>query len=132
VLPNAWGFGFRWPTDHIWGVWEADALAPNITKSVGALFDVYGDKLDIIYDDGSIVGNNGYYELIYWNAYDPTPTPSPSPSPSPTPVPTPTTSPTPLPPADEPLTILAVVAALAVPAVIASALLFNHYKKRKI
>jgi len=132
VLPNAWGFGFRWPTDHIWGVWEADALASNITKSVGALFDVYGDKLDIIYDDGSIVGNNGYYELIYWNAYDPTPTPSPSPSPSPTPVPTPTTIPTPLPPADEPLTILAVVAALAVPAVIASALLFNHYKKRKI
>ena len=132
VLPNAWGFGFRWPTDHIWGVWEADALAPNITKSVGALFDVYGDKLDIIYDDGSIVGNNVYRELIYWNAYDPTPTPSPSPSPSPTPVPTPTTSPTPLSATAEPLTILAIVAAFAVPAVIASALLFNHYKKRKI
>ena len=131
VLPNAWGFGFRWPTDHIWGVWEADALAPNITKSVGTLFDVYGDKLDIIYDDGSIVGNDGYRELIYWNAYDPTPTPSPSPSPSPTPVPSPTISPTPEPPASELLTMIATVAVIAIPAVIASALLFNHYKKHK-
>jgi hypothetical protein len=132
VLPNAWGFGFRWPTDHIWGVWEADALAPNITKSVGTLLDIYDEELDIIYDDGTIVGNGGYRELIFWNTYDPTPTPSPSPSPSPTQVATPTTNPTRIPPAIEPLiTKLAIVAAIALPAIIASALLFSYYKKRK-
>jgi hypothetical protein len=131
VLPDAWGFGFRWPTDHIWGVWEADEFAPNITKSVGTLLDIYGDKLDIIYDDGQIAGTNGYRELIYWNAYDPTPTPSPTPSPSPTPVATPTPSPTPEPPKAEPFTLLAIAGAIAVPAVIASAFLLNHSKKRK-
>ena len=127
ILPEAYAFGFRWPTDHIWGVWEADELAPNITKSVGTLLDIYGDKLDIIYDEGQIAGTNGYGELIYWNAYDPTPTPSPSP----TPIATPTPIPTPEPPKVEPFTLLAVAGAIALPAVIAIALLLNHPKKRK-
>ena len=93
VLPNAYGFGFRWPTDHIWGIWQPDDLTSNITLSVGSLLKQYSEKLDIIYDDGLKTGNNGYNQLIYWNTYDPTPTASPSPSPTPTE--SPTSSPTP-------------------------------------
>ena len=81
VLPEAYGFGFRWPTDHIWGYWNADELAPNICLSVGTLLEQYGEKLDIIYDDDLQSGTNGYRELIYWDSYEQTPSPSPTSSP---------------------------------------------------
>ena len=37
VLPNAYGYGFRGPEDHIWGLWEADALSYNMSTSVNNL-----------------------------------------------------------------------------------------------
>jgi hypothetical protein len=115
VLPNAFGFGFRWPTDHIWGIWQTDALTPNITKSVGQLLAQYNEKLDIVYGDGLQPGNNGYSQLIYWNAYDPTPSPSPSPTPSLTP----TLSPTPnnTQPATFPTTMVLSVSVASIPIV---------------
>jgi hypothetical protein len=74
VLPNAYGYGFRGPTDHIWGLWEADALAYNMSVNVKSLLNDYGEKLDIIYDDGLQPGNNyGYNQLIYWDSYTPPP-----------------------------------------------------------
>ncbi len=89
VLPSAYGFGFRGPNDHVWGVWEADELSYNISTSANSLLNQYGENLDILYDDGLQPGNNGYKQLIYWNAYDPPSTPSPSPSATPSPSPTP-------------------------------------------
>ncbi len=74
VLPNAYGYGFRGPTDHIWGLWEADALAYNMSVNVKSLLNDCGEKLDIIYDDGLQPGNNyGYNQLIYWDSYTPPP-----------------------------------------------------------
>jgi hypothetical protein len=74
VLPKDYGYSFRLPNDKIWGVWEADALAHNLNLSVSKLLGYYGDKLDIIYDDGLQAGNNyGYSKLIYWNSYSPQP-----------------------------------------------------------
>ena len=74
VLPNAYGFGFRGPQDHIWGLWEADALSYNISVSVSSLLDEYGETLDIIYNDGLQSGNTyGYNQLIYWDSYSPPP-----------------------------------------------------------
>jgi len=74
VLPNAYGYGFRGPQDHIWGIWEADTLSYNVSVSVSSLLDDYGEKLDIIYDDGLQPGNNyGYNQLIYWDSYSLTP-----------------------------------------------------------
>ena len=67
VLPNGYGYGFRGPSDKIWGLWEADTLSGNLSISVSNLLDKYGTKLDIIYDDGLQPGNNGYSKLIYWN-----------------------------------------------------------------
>jgi hypothetical protein len=70
VLPDAYGFGFRGPQDHIWGLWDADALSSNVSLSVASLLSEYGEKLDIIYDDGLQSGsNNGYNQLIYWDSY---------------------------------------------------------------
>ncbi|MCW3983642.1 MAG: hypothetical protein NWE96_06555 [Candidatus Bathyarchaeota archaeon] len=126
-LPNAYRFGFRWSTDHIWGIWDADEYTTQISKSVGKLLSEYDNKLDIIYDDGSIVGNEGYSQLIYWNAYDPTPTPSPSPTPSPTPTASPTPEPT-RPP--EPFPTALLIAATIVSITMASGLLILHFKKR--
>ncbi len=70
VLPNAYGFGFRGPQDHIWGIWEADSLSYNMSTKVANLLDEYGEKLDVIYDDGLQPGNtSGYDQLIYWDSY---------------------------------------------------------------
>ena len=78
VLPNGFGYGFRGPNDKIWGLWQADALAQNISVSLGRLLEEYGTKLDIIYDDGLQPGNNyGYGKLIPWYSYNPLPSPSP-------------------------------------------------------
>jgi hypothetical protein len=76
VLPEAYGYGFRGPSDHIWGLWEADddERTLNITISVASLLDYYGEQLDIIYDDGLESGNNyGYNQLVYWDSYSPPP-----------------------------------------------------------
>jgi hypothetical protein len=74
VLPDAYGYGFRGPEDHIWGLWEADALTHNITISVASLLNDYGEKLDILYDDGLQPGSNyGYNNFVYWGSYSPPP-----------------------------------------------------------
>lgn len=74
VLPKDYGYGFRGPNDKIWGLWGADAFSYNLSVSVGNLLQKYGDKLDIIYDDGLVPANTAVYsKLIYWNAFSPSP-----------------------------------------------------------
>jgi hypothetical protein len=109
VLPKDYGYGFRGPNDKIWGLWEADALSYNLCLSVNWFLEKYGDKLDIIYDDGLIPGNTyGYNKLLAWDSYIPEPSPSPFPSPSASPSPTldptqsPILSPSPTPPLPSP------------------------------
>ncbi len=90
VLPDAYGCGFRWPGEKIWGIWPQDETSEIINAVIGHQLEVYDDKLDIIYDDGLAPGNNyGYSQLIYWN--DPSAQPSPSPTPQPTASPDPAT-----------------------------------------
>jgi hypothetical protein len=68
VLPKDYAYGFRGPDDKIWGLWGADTLSYNLSVSVNSLLEQYGDKLDIIYDDGLQLGKTyGYKQLIYWN-----------------------------------------------------------------
>lgn len=69
VLPEAYGFGFRGPQDHIWGLWEADALSKNLSIGVASLLNDYGEGLDIIYDGLQSVDTCGYRELFYWDSY---------------------------------------------------------------
>jgi hypothetical protein len=117
VLPADYAYGFRGPTDKIWGLWEADSIAEDLSMGVGYLLKVYGENLDIIYEDAlSSAYSNGYHALIYWNdsrlfqpeypnlspipTQTPTPTPSTNPSPTqtnPIPSPSPTLPPSPSP-----------------------------------
>lgn len=66
VLPKDYGYGFRGPTDKIWGLWEADDFSFKISTEVGRLIDKYHDRLDIIYDD-ELNGMYGYSKIIFWN-----------------------------------------------------------------
>lgn len=98
VLPEGYAYGFRGPTDKIWGLWEASAFDHQLSVNVNSLLEQYGDKLDIIYDDGLEQGNTyGYSQLIFWNDTVRFPTPTPTPSPTPTPTLTPSPEPTPTP-----------------------------------
>jgi hypothetical protein len=125
VLPDAYGFGFRWPTDHIWGIWQADDLSTNISKSVGALLDIYGENLDIIYNENLQSGTNGYDKLIYWNVYDPAPSPTPLPTPTATPVVSPTASP----PPTEPFSPATIAAAVVISAFLCGLILFIFFRR---
>jgi hypothetical protein len=45
-----------------------------MSKNVKSLLNDYGEKLDIIYDDGLQPGNTyGYDQLVYWDSYNPPP-----------------------------------------------------------
>ncbi|MEM4734046.1 MAG: hypothetical protein QXD70_05920, partial [Candidatus Bathyarchaeia archaeon] len=88
VLPKDYGFSFRNPEDKIWGKWKDTQTSTNLYNSVNLLLEIYGPKLDIIYDDELTDENKkAYSKLIYPN--DPIPTPALTPSLTPTP----TTSP---------------------------------------
>jgi hypothetical protein len=79
VLPKDYGYGFRGPTDKIWGLWEADNIEIEICSTLDVVMKKYGTKLDIICDDGLQPGNMyGYSKLIYWNETDTSPSLTPS------------------------------------------------------
>jgi hypothetical protein len=74
VLPKDFAYGFRGPNDKIWGFWEATPLSYEIGADLGKVLEDYGDKLDIIYEDGlESVDSIEYSKLIYWNGttYEP-------------------------------------------------------------
>ena len=105
VLPKDYGYGFRGPIDKVWGLWPGDDFSYYLSLSISELLREYGEKLDIIYDDGLEPGlNYGYSQLISWDSYNPTPTTTPTPTPSPAPTSTPTATPTPTDPSTDPPT----------------------------
>jgi hypothetical protein len=74
ALPSGYGYGFRGPQDHIWGLWEADDFSHNLSLSVGSLLRDYGAKLDIIYEDSpQPVDSYGYKQVFSYDSYSPPP-----------------------------------------------------------
>ncbi len=69
VLPENYAYGFRGPTeDKIWGLWSNDSLTLAVSMSMAALFQMFGNNLDIIYlDNLKPIESIGYQDLIYWN-----------------------------------------------------------------
>ena len=69
VLPKDYGFGFRSPSDTIWGLWEADASSQKVWDDVNTLLDQYGSRLDIVYNEPEIMDavKSRYDKLIFWN-----------------------------------------------------------------
>jgi hypothetical protein len=68
VLPKDFGYGFRGPTDKIWGFWKDDALSNEICTNLSNLMEQYGIRLDIIYDDKVEPNNTSVYNtFVFWN-----------------------------------------------------------------
>ena len=81
VIPEDYGFGFRGPSDNIWGLFPADALSPKIWEDTEILLYgivvsyelpmqyYYYSNLNIIYDNLTVIGStlNNYTKVFYWN-----------------------------------------------------------------
>ena len=68
VLPQDYAYGFRGPTDSIWGLWGPDALTNNICMNVSSLLQSYGSNLDIIYPASPRpIESIGYQNVFYSN-----------------------------------------------------------------
>ena len=69
VLPKDYGFGFRNSQDSIWGVWNADELAPKVWSDLNQLTAQYGSSLDIVYDEPAFADafSGRYKKLFFWN-----------------------------------------------------------------
>jgi|WetSurMetagenome_2_1015567.scaffolds.fasta_scaffold03762_6 hypothetical protein len=99
ALPEAFGYGFRGPEDHIW-CWPANMTSFMLSESVQIMLLKWGAKLDITYEDALSPSNpHGYGNIYYWN--DPSAVADlwpnymlPLPESSPTPTPSPETTPT--------------------------------------
>jgi hypothetical protein len=68
VLPEDYGFGNRFPEDHIW-VWDADELSQKVWDDSNKLVAQYGSRLDIVYDDPEFIDaiKLRYDRLFFWN-----------------------------------------------------------------
>jgi len=67
VLPKDYGYGFRGSDDKIWGLWGPDDLSPKVWNDVTGLLEVYGSKLDIIYEPATPEIRQHYKTLVFWN-----------------------------------------------------------------
>jgi hypothetical protein len=69
IVPQDYGFGFRKPDDHIWGIFQNDTLSAKIFDDVQTLTERYGARVDILYDESAIVAPmvGNYRQVFYWN-----------------------------------------------------------------
>lgn len=69
VLPEDYGFGFRSANDNVWGLWQANPLSAMIWDDANNLLDVYGSRLDIVYNDPEFNDaiKSRYDKLVFWN-----------------------------------------------------------------
>jgi len=70
IVPSNYGFGFRSPTDTIWGLKPADELSPKIFNDANNILpSKFGSRFDILYNEPEIIepllGN--YTTVYYWN-----------------------------------------------------------------
>ena len=70
IVPSNYGFGFRSPTDTIWGLKPADELSPKIFEDANNILpSKFSSRFDILYNEPEIIepllGN--YTTVYYWN-----------------------------------------------------------------
>jgi hypothetical protein len=136
VLPDGYGCGFRWPGDKIWGIWNQGLTSQTINLAISNMLDVYGENLDIIFDDDLLPNTTyGYKQLLNWEDPKVLPTPKPTSTPNPTPNPTLTPVPTPTkdPPSFSPFEAFNILAGstIAIIAII-SIVLFLCYRRKNL
>jgi hypothetical protein len=71
VLPENFGFGFRYSKDQIWGLWngDTDERTEKIWNDVNSLVEKYGFSLDIVFSDPEYNDELPwqYEEVFFWN-----------------------------------------------------------------
>lgn len=68
ALPEDFAYGFRGPSDKIWGLWEANDTSYELCVNLDSQLAYYGTKLDVIYDDKIAYNNTRLYSKItFWN-----------------------------------------------------------------
>ncbi|MGD6807843.1 MAG: hypothetical protein ACQCN4_12905 [Candidatus Bathyarchaeia archaeon] len=69
VLPADYAFGFRRPTDSVWGLWGGDATSQKIYSDVEDLIAQHGAGFDIVCDYPNLLADakDRYNLLIFWN-----------------------------------------------------------------
>ena len=75
VLPKDYAYGFRGPSDKIWGLWSAESIpefSEELCTELNRLMGVHEKRLDIIYDD-NLELDDTYSKYIFWNGtvYEP-------------------------------------------------------------
>jgi parallel beta-helix repeat protein len=70
VLPQAYGFGFRYSEDSLWGIFSGDMWSQTLWSDANGYLAKYGSRLDVVYDDPAF--NNAvkstYSKVIQWTA----------------------------------------------------------------
>jgi hypothetical protein len=70
IVPKDYGFGFRSPTDTIWGLKPSDALSSKIFYDTNNILpSKYGSRFDILYDEPEVIAQllKNYIAVYYWN-----------------------------------------------------------------
>jgi hypothetical protein len=70
IVPKDYGFGFRSPTDTIWGLKPADSLSAKIFYDTNNILPgIYGSRFDILYDEPEIIASllQNYSAVYFWN-----------------------------------------------------------------
>jgi hypothetical protein len=70
IVPADYGFGFRNPTDRIWGLFPSDALSTKIYDDVNnTLMTKYSSRFDILYNEPQTIDHilGDYSKVFYWN-----------------------------------------------------------------
>ena len=70
IVPKDYGFGFRSPTDTIWGLKPSDALSSKIFYDTNNILpSKYGSHFDILYDEPEVIAPllKNYNAVYYWN-----------------------------------------------------------------
>jgi hypothetical protein len=67
VLPKDYAYGFRGPSDSIWGLWPADDLSSKVWNDANNLANQYSSAFDIIYEDNLQNHALPYHRAVFWN-----------------------------------------------------------------
>lgn len=71
VLPKDYGWGMRRndyiSQDNIWGLWPEDEKTPLILEKTKTLLNMYGLKVDIIFEDENFYFEDKYSQVHFWN-----------------------------------------------------------------
>jgi hypothetical protein len=67
VLPQNYGWGMRWATDKIWGIFKADNQTQQLWDLMQSTLKDHDLKTDIVYEDADFPLASEYKYIYYWN-----------------------------------------------------------------